>query len=78
MNKYAAVLTHVPNDETFYTPFEGDNAGRRAHAFREAEEERGDFPGSLWAVVMNEPAAKELVNQRLEMFGLVPKGTEER
>lgn len=69
--RYAAVLTHLPDTgETFYTPFEGDHAGMRAHAFRDSEEERGDFPGSLWTVVMTDEASDERRDDLLKAMGI--------
>lgn len=67
---YAAVLTHLPESgETFHTPFDGPDADAKAQRFREAEEERGDFPGSLWTVVMNEPARQAQTNRRMRSMG---------
>jgi hypothetical protein len=61
---YAAVLTHIPDTgETFYTPFDGPDPCKLAERFKESEEERGDFPGSLWTIVANE-AAKAIRTER--------------
>lgn len=61
MTAFAVVMTYLPDtEEVFHTPFSGEHFEDplgAAHAFREAEEERGDFPGSLWAVTGNEEAA---------------------
>lgn len=68
MTPYAVVLTHLPETEqTFCTPFSGADYPDPltvAHCFREAEEERGDFPGSLWAVTGND-AATEIRKRKL-------------
>lgn len=63
---YAAVLTHIPaTGETFYTPFEGDDPCEIAERFKEAEEERGDFPGSLWTIVCDDEAAETRKHRRI-------------
>lgn len=63
---YAAVLTHIPaTGETFYTPFEGDDPCEIAERFKEAEEERGDFPGSLWTIVCDDAAAEARTQRRI-------------
>jgi hypothetical protein len=65
---FAVVFTYVPStEECFHTPFSGehhDDPLSFAHRFREAEEERGDFPGSLWSVTGN-AAAKEIRSEAL-------------
>ena len=75
-DQYAAALVHIPDDpdnggdgSTYYTPFRGDHAGQRAHQFADSERERGDFPGSLWTVVMNEAAREQLTEDRMAMLG---------
>lgn len=62
MTAFAVVVTYLPETEECYsTPFSAprfeDPLGM-AHAFRDAEEERGDFPGSLWMVTGNDEAAE--------------------
>lgn len=47
---------YVEVTKVYNTAFDGEGAGRRAHAFRESEEKRGDFPaddGWSWHVWMN-------------------------
>lgn len=60
MSAYAVVLTHIPQTgETFHTPFTDEHHEDPlsfAWRFRDSEEDRGDFPGSLWAVTGNDEA----------------------
>lgn len=71
MSEYAAAIVHVPETgETFFTPFDGDNAATQAFLFKCAEQERGDFPTGLWAVVMNEPARERREQHLRELVGL--------
>lgn len=62
MDAYAVVLTHIPETgETLHTSFSSeyhDDPLSGAHAFRESEEARGDFPGALWAVTGNDAAVE--------------------
>jgi hypothetical protein len=71
---YAVALMHLPKTgETYHTPFSGERYEdplSMAHLFREAEEERGDFPGALWAVAGNEAAGEIRKRTLLAMVGL--------
>lgn len=71
---YAVVFTYVPDEDRAYTTVftlkTSDDPLSLAHSFRESEEERGDFPGSLWAVTGND-AASEIRSKRMmtSLFG---------
>jgi len=58
----AVVFTWLPDEQVFQTPFiesaDTPDPLSVAHAFREAEEERNDFPGSIWGIGANERARK--------------------
>lgn len=60
MTAFAVVVTYLPEtDECYSTPFSGDSHDdplTAAHLFCNSEEERGDFPGSLWMVTGNDEA----------------------
>lgn len=60
MTAFAVVVTYLPETEECYsTPFSAprfEDPLTMAHAFCESEEERGDFPGSLWMVTGNDEA----------------------
>lgn len=70
----AVVFTYVPSeDRCYHTPFSGDQYDDPlsfAHLFMESEEERGDFPGSLWTVTGNDAARKIRQNKLMAaLFG---------
>lgn len=70
----AVVCTYLPEtEEVFHTPFSGEHYAdplSSAHHFREAEEERGDFPGSLWMVSGNQAAIEIRSASMLKRLGL--------
>lgn len=75
----AVVFTYVPSeDRCYHTPFEeSDDCPDPltfAHCFREAEEERGDFPGSIWAVTGNDRAQGIRTNHILTALGIEDGG----
>ena len=72
MTEFAVVMMYDPaTKRAYHTPFEGEDAGSRAHLFMEVEEARGDFPGSLWAVAQNEEGAKARGKKMMkELFGI--------
>lgn len=71
---YAVVLTHNPETgETLYTPFwesDYEDPLSAAHAFREAEEERGDVPGWLWTVTGDDRARDIRSASMLKALGI--------
>lgn len=81
----AIVFTYIPdpehptNGEVYYTAF--DETARNgdplsfAHLFRESEEERGDFPGSIWTVTGNDAAAEIRTNTIMARFGMADEPT---
>lgn len=74
MTAIAVVMTYVPSEERCYhTPFTSEHCDdplAYAHAFRAAEEPRGDFPGSLWAVTGNDEAAEIYSASLLRSLGV--------
>lgn len=76
----AVVFTYVPSEEhptegeVFYTAFDetarGGDPLSFAHLFRESEEKRGDFPGSIWTVTGNDAAAEIRSKNLLRAIGI--------
>lgn len=70
-NALAVVFIYVPSeDRCYHQTFTGDDPLTDAHAFMEAEEERGDFPGSLWTVTGNDAAAEIRKRALLAEWGI--------
>lgn len=71
---FAVVFTYVPEEDRAYTTtFSGDTCDdplTMAHNFRRSEEERGDFPGSLWCVTGNEAATEIRKDSFLAALGM--------
>jgi hypothetical protein len=70
----AVVLTYMPDTEqTFSTPFSSDRHEDPlgvAQVFRDSEKEKGDFPGSLWAVAADDEAHEIRKQKILKALGI--------